>query len=158
MTNLESFRSETRDWLEANCPTTCRGKDSVLPDMMWGGRRQTFNHPDHRLWFDRLVEKGYTVPTWAPAYGGAGLTAEQNKVLQEEMARIGTRSMLFNFGIAKCWHPPFWNLLAKNRSSCTLPGRRVEKSAGARDTANRVRVRTLRVCGHVRCERATSMS
>jgi len=100
MTNLEAFRSETRDWLEANCPTTCRGKDSVLPDMMWGGRRQTFNHPDHKLWFDRLVEKGYTVPTWAPAYGGAGLTAEQNKVLQEEMARIGTRSMLFNFGIA----------------------------------------------------------
>ena len=100
MAEIENFRREVQDWLAANCPPTCQGKDSVLPPMIWGGRRQTWNHPDTALWFERLVEKGYTVPTWPRAYGGAGLSAAENKVLQEEMARIGTRSMLFNFGIA----------------------------------------------------------
>jgi acyl-CoA dehydrogenase len=100
MADLETFRMEVREWLAENCPPTCQGKDSVLPEMIWGGRRQTWNHPDTKTWFDRLVAKGYTVPTWPKAYGGAGLTPAESKVLQEEMARIGTRSMLFNFGIA----------------------------------------------------------
>ena len=100
MADLETFRAEVRQWLGETCPPTCQGKGSVLPDMVWGGRRQTWGHPDAKLWFDRLVEKGYTVPTWPKDYGGAGLSPAENKVLQEEMARIGTRSMLFNFGIA----------------------------------------------------------
>ncbi|MEQ9004996.1 MAG: acyl-CoA dehydrogenase family protein, partial [Pseudomonadales bacterium] len=100
MADLETFRAEVRQWLGETCPPNCQGKGSVLPDMVWGGRRQTWGHPDAKLWFDRLVEKGYTVPTWPKDYGGAGLSPAENKVLQEEMARIGTRSMLFNFGIA----------------------------------------------------------
>ena len=100
MSDIETFRHETQQWLETNCPAGVRGPDSVLPDVVWGGRRQTFDHDDVKIWLERLAERGWTVPTWPKEYGGAGLTAEQDKVLREEMRAIGTRSPLFSFGMA----------------------------------------------------------
>ncbi len=99
MDNLEAFRRDVRQWLEANCPDGCRQPGSVLPDVVWGGRRQTFEHEDVRLWLERLIEKGWTVPSWPREYGGAGLSKEEEKALREEMHRFGTRSPLFSFGI-----------------------------------------------------------
>jgi len=99
MDNLDAFRKDVRAWLEANCPASCRQPDSVLPDIVWGGRRQTFDNEDVRLWMDRLIEKGWTVPGWPAEYGGAGLSKAEEKALREEMHRFGTRSPLFSFGI-----------------------------------------------------------
>jgi len=99
MADLESFRRDVREWLEANCPASCRQPDSVLPDVVWGGRRQTFENQDVKLWLDRLIEKGWTVPSWPAAYGGAGLSKDEEKALREEMHSFGTRSPLFSFGI-----------------------------------------------------------
>ncbi len=100
MSDIETFRHETQQWLETNCPAAVRGPDSVLPDVVWGGRRQRFDHDDVKVWLERLAERGWTVPTWPKEYGGAGLTAEQDNVLREEMRAIGTRSPLFSFGMA----------------------------------------------------------
>ncbi len=99
MSELEAFRSETRAWLEANCPAEMREPVRDEDDIYWGGRNATFKNDAQKAWFDACVEKGYTVPAWPKEYGGAGLNPPQAKILREEMARIGARSPLSSFGI-----------------------------------------------------------
>ena len=100
MSNIDQFRSSTRDWLKDNCPASCQGPDNALPDIIWGGRLQEYPDPDVKLWMDKLIEKGWTVPGWAEEFGGAGLTKEEEKVLRDEMHAIGTYSPLYSFGIS----------------------------------------------------------
>ena len=97
--NLESFRAETRAWLEANCPAEMRLPATSEDDVCWGGRKWTFKNDAQKQWFDACVAKGYTVPDWPKPYGGAGLSAAETKVLREEMARINARPPLSSFGI-----------------------------------------------------------
>jgi len=100
MTDLETFRSEARDWLEANCPPEMRQPIRSDTDMCWGGRNWTFSSDAQRLWLERMIERGWTVPHWPKEYGGAGLSPAEAKVLKEEMARIGARLPLYSFGIS----------------------------------------------------------
>ncbi|MDE0193186.1 MAG: acyl-CoA dehydrogenase family protein [Gammaproteobacteria bacterium] len=72
---LEDFRGEARDWLEDNCPPGARA----------GGRG---NRDDGRMWRDRLIEKGWSAPTWPAEYGGGGLDNEEYMVLIQELRRI----------------------------------------------------------------------
>ncbi|NKI15902.1 acyl-CoA dehydrogenase [Spongiibacter sp. KMU-166] len=97
-TELERFRDEVREWLELNCPASMRTPmvDSEIP---WGGRNAKFPNPDTKLWLDRMIEKGWTVPTWPEQYGGAGLSIEQAQVLEQEMEKINARTPLFSMGI-----------------------------------------------------------
>lgn len=96
----EEFRVQVRTWLDDHCPPACRGKGSILPDIIWGGRQFTYAHPDVERWVKALVDKGWTVPSWPAAYGGAGLSAEEVQVLHEEMSAIGTYSPLFSYGMS----------------------------------------------------------
>ncbi|MCH8614629.1 acyl-CoA dehydrogenase family protein [Sphingomonas sp. SM33] len=100
MTDLDTFRSETRAWLETNCPPEMREPVQSEKDMCWGGRNWTFQSDAQRVWLERMVERGWTVPHWPRDYGGAGLSPAEAKVLKEEMARIGARSPLSSFGIS----------------------------------------------------------
>jgi alkylation response protein AidB-like acyl-CoA dehydrogenase len=95
MTDLQTFREETRDWLKTNCPPEMRKPG----DVCWGGRNPQFSHPDQEIWLERMGDKGWTCPTWPSEYGGGGLSKEENKILQEEMGAIGARSPLGSFGI-----------------------------------------------------------
>ncbi len=95
MSDLQAFREETKDWLEANCPPEMRKPG----DVCWGGRNPQFSHPDQKLWLERMGDKGWTCPTWPSEYGGGGLSKEENKILQEEMGFIGARMPLGSFGI-----------------------------------------------------------
>ena len=95
MTDLQTFREETRNWLEANCPPEMRKPG----DVCWGGRNPQFSHPDQEIWLERMGDKGWTCPTWPSEYGGGGLSKDENKILQEEMGAIGARSPLGSFGI-----------------------------------------------------------
>ena len=96
--NLEDFRNETRAWLEANCPAALRTPVDEK-EVVWGGRNAEFPNDDARLWLERMGERGWTAPTWPSAYGGGGLTAAENAVLQEELKRIGARAPLWSFGL-----------------------------------------------------------
>jgi acyl-CoA dehydrogenase len=100
MSDLNTFRQETRAWLNENCPASCQGDNNILPDILWGGRRQKIAEPDVQLWMDRLVAQGWTIPGWPKEYGGGGLSADESKVLAEEMSAIGTHSPLYSFGIS----------------------------------------------------------
>ncbi|AKM06284.1 acyl-CoA dehydrogenase family protein [Pelagerythrobacter marensis] len=99
MSDLESFRAETRAWLEANCPAEMREPAQGEDDAYWGGRNATFQSEAQKAWFEACRDKGYTVPAWPREYGGAGLSPPEAKILREEMARINARSPLSSFGI-----------------------------------------------------------
>lgn len=98
MADLQAFRMEVRDWLEGNCPAEMR---TPMPEKesVWGGRRERFANPASRIWLERMAERGWTCPTWPREYGGGGLSAEENKVLQEELRHINARPALQSFGI-----------------------------------------------------------
>ncbi|MFN3433993.1 MAG: acyl-CoA dehydrogenase family protein [Sphingomonas sp.] len=101
MTDLDTFRSETRAWLEANCPPEMREPVRSDADVCWGGRRydRTAN-PAQARWLDAMASRGWTVPDWPTAYGGGGLSPAETKALREEMAAIRARNPLNSFGIS----------------------------------------------------------
>ncbi|MEM1105586.1 MAG: acyl-CoA dehydrogenase family protein [Pseudomonadota bacterium] len=96
--DLDSFRSDVRAWLGENCPETMR-TPAKEREVVWGGSRETFEHPDSRVWLERMAERGWTAPTWPKAYGGGGLSPAEARILDQEMRRIKARPPLFSFGI-----------------------------------------------------------
>lgn len=100
MSEIETFRAEARAWLIENCPTEMRQPVRSDADICWGGRNPNFSCPEQKLWMDRMAAKGWTVPDWPKAYGGAGLSAAETKALREEMAALGCRNPLASFGIS----------------------------------------------------------
>ncbi|MEM8660450.1 MAG: acyl-CoA dehydrogenase family protein [Pseudomonadota bacterium] len=100
MSDLDQFRQDTRTWLEANCPESMRTPPRGFDDFYAGGRNPEIDHPDQKVWCDRMAERGWTVPHWPKEYGGGGLDKEEVKILRQEMARISARSPLESFGIS----------------------------------------------------------
>lgn len=98
MSAIEQFRQATRQWLEANCPPSLR---TPTPDgeIVWGGRQVDFPSEDARLWFERMRDKGWFCPQWPSEYGGGGLSAEYNAVLESELRRLKCRPAQINLGI-----------------------------------------------------------
>jgi acyl-CoA dehydrogenase len=96
---LSVFRTETRAWLEANCPPQMRQPVASEDDVCWAGRRWTFRNDAQRVWLERMAQRGWTVPTWPREYGGGGLSADEAKVLAQEMKVLGCRAPLTSFGI-----------------------------------------------------------
>ena len=99
MADLETFRDETRAWLDANCPPAMRTPMAGEDDIVWGGRSAKFQTADAKLWLERMGAKGWTAPIWPKQYGGGALEPDQNRVLQSELRRINARPALFSFGI-----------------------------------------------------------
>lgn len=95
MSDLKAFRAGVREWLAANCPPGARG-DGPIPT---GSTKIRIDDADTRLWLSRMVEKGWTVPTWPEEYGGAGLSTPEYAVLTEEMRRINARPPLSGMGV-----------------------------------------------------------
>ncbi|MEO7366242.1 MAG: acyl-CoA dehydrogenase family protein [Sphingomicrobium sp.] len=96
----DSFRSETRVWLEAHCPAEMRVPMRSEKDACWGGRNWTFQSDAQRQWLEAMATRGWTVPDWPTDYGGGGLSPAESKVLKQEMAAIGARPPLTSFGIS----------------------------------------------------------
>ena len=99
MSDLDAFRQEIRAWLEENCPPEMREPVRDEDDVCWGGRKFRFKNEAQKLWLERCVAKGYTVPDWPKPYGGAGMSPAEAKIWREEMNRIGARLPLSSFGI-----------------------------------------------------------
>ncbi|TDJ33946.1 MAG: acyl-CoA dehydrogenase [Gammaproteobacteria bacterium] len=89
-----SFKEEVRTWLEENCPASCRGATDVP-----GGGTKVPMSDDQRLWLERAADKGYTVPSWPAAYGGAGLSTANELILLQEMRAMGAPAPVMGMGI-----------------------------------------------------------
>jgi alkylation response protein AidB-like acyl-CoA dehydrogenase len=99
MAELDEFRAQTRQWLEANAPDAIAGLVMTEANGNWGGRRATFEPPEMKTWLERMAERGWTAPTWPREYGGGGLGAAEAKVLQQELAQLRLPPPLTGFGL-----------------------------------------------------------
>jgi alkylation response protein AidB-like acyl-CoA dehydrogenase len=91
---LDAFRAEARDWLEANFPKSLANTQFA---MIPGGEKPT---GDALTWKQRMAEKGWGTPTWPTQYGGGGLSGPQARVLQQEMDRIGAYNPMMGMGLS----------------------------------------------------------
>ena len=96
---LSGFREEVRAWLAQNCPPGARGIPQSADNSFWGGRNAVHQSEDRKVWFERMAQRGWTVPTWPERYGGGGLDASQARILAEEMRRIDAVNPLQSLGI-----------------------------------------------------------
>lgn len=94
MSELEAFRAETREWLEANCPEKMRNLS-----FHWEDAHQIYSRPEAAVWLERMAEKGWVAPTWPQEYGGGGLDLEHASVLSQEMKRIRATSPSSGMGL-----------------------------------------------------------
>jgi alkylation response protein AidB-like acyl-CoA dehydrogenase len=90
--DLDAFRAEARDWLEANFPKSLANQPTA---MIPGGEALS---ADGKLWKQRMADKGWGAPTWPTEYGGGGLSGAEARVLQQEMARIGAENPVAGMG------------------------------------------------------------
>ena len=99
MTDLATFRAETRAWLEANCPPAMRTR---MPEeeQVAGGKRAEWARPEQKIWLDRMAAKGWTAPAWPKKYGGGGLSKDEAIILEEEMQDLGCRVPLRGMGLS----------------------------------------------------------
>jgi alkylation response protein AidB-like acyl-CoA dehydrogenase len=89
---LDAFRAEAREWLEANFPKSLADQQTA---MIPGGEALS---ADGKLWKQRMADKGWGAPTWPTEYGGGGLSGAQARVLQQEMNRIGADNPVAGMG------------------------------------------------------------
>ncbi len=94
-TAVDDFRAEARAWLEANFPSSLKGKDNALAAI----EGPTEPTPEGEAWRIAMGEKGWGVPTWPKEYGGGGLSRAEARVLSEEMARIGAWNPIGGMGV-----------------------------------------------------------
>src|SRR5271155_4719178 len=93
-------RAEIAEWLKDNCPRELRMPGRGEEDVCWGGRRWAFKSEPQKVWFQRCLAEGLTVPTWPKEYGGAGYSREDAAILQEEMQRLRAPPPLVSLGIS----------------------------------------------------------
>ncbi len=98
MTDLSTFRTDVRNWLELNCPESQR-QPIVRDEQIWAGKHQQFHCDDAKQWFEAMRDKGWTAPEWPAEYGGGGLSAQEAHILQQEMARLNCRPPLYDMGL-----------------------------------------------------------
>jgi alkylation response protein AidB-like acyl-CoA dehydrogenase len=97
MSEHETFRSEIRSLLES-APAGMRGRPSAM-----AGRDDDESselRADQRRWLQMMAERGLTAPSWPREYGGAGLSPQEVKILQEELARLQLPSPLMGMGLS----------------------------------------------------------
>ena len=68
-------------------------------DVFWGGRNAKFSSEPQRIWFERMRDKGWTVPDWPKEYGGGGLRRRRARCCARRWPTIGARPPLSSFGI-----------------------------------------------------------
>ncbi len=92
----EAFRTEVREWLEANFPQSLKGKGGSVMASPLGADALG---PDGTAWRKALGEKGWGTPTWPKEYGGGGLSRKEAAIVTQEMGRIGAWNPIGGMGI-----------------------------------------------------------
>ncbi len=100
MSELENFRKETGEWLDANAPEFAKKPYKDNDEICWGGAHWEFAEPGEKQWLERMAEKGWTAPQWPKKYGGGGLSKEEDKILSQEMRKRRLRPPLIGFGLS----------------------------------------------------------
>ncbi len=95
MTDADTFREETRRWLEENCPAEMRNRT-----FHWEDAHEVYDTDAAESWRKAMASKGWIAPTWPVEYGGGGLSHKEAAILSEEMARIKAIPASTGMGLA----------------------------------------------------------
>jgi len=85
--DLDTLRTEVRDWLVANKPADWREQSRTQEDFV----------KTQRDWFQKLVEAGYAIPHWPAEWPGGGRSLAEQKVIYEELAKADCPRLLLSF-------------------------------------------------------------
>jgi len=91
---LEQFRQQTADWIDQHYPSQLR----KTPGASGEDPRQLKIH--EQSWLSLMAEQGYLAPSWPVEYGGAGLSDEQVRVLNQELRKAQVRSPPISAGLS----------------------------------------------------------
>jgi alkylation response protein AidB-like acyl-CoA dehydrogenase len=89
------FRLEARKWLAENFPPSLKNVSGLV---FQGSAKAAAACADYQIWSQRMTEKGWGVPTWAPRYGGGGLSEAQAKIIGEELTALGAFNPIRSYG------------------------------------------------------------
>lgn len=91
----EAFRENARAWLAENFPAELAHQPLTLSAL----EAPSEESDAEASWRAAMGDKGWGVPTWPSDYGGGGLSDEQTRILQAEMARIGAWNPIGGMGV-----------------------------------------------------------
>ena len=80
----DAFRASVRSWVEANFPQELKDQPASMEGASDGDLAQALER-----WRDALAGQGWGAPTWPKAYGGAGLSPAEARVISQEIGRAG---------------------------------------------------------------------
>jgi len=92
--DFTKIKQEAVDWFKANCPDELIGAEPIT----FGGSKLQPKGAA-KIYFDALVERGWTVPHWPKEYGGAGLNPIEHQAVRQAMAETGAPPALRGMGI-----------------------------------------------------------
>ena len=143
----ESFRTEVRQWLEAN-QQAAPASVSILAsesDEQWNARVR---------WHKKLNEGGWVAVNWPKEYGGRGATVMQRVIYREELARLDLNEPGIGMGIGLLG-PTLMHWGTEEQKSGICPRSCAARKSGARATASRGRVPISHRCRRARSTTAT---
>lgn len=79
MSEFDQFRQDVRSWIQDNFPKSLAGNNPAVV-----GYADELAE-DHDVWRLRLADQGWGAPTWPRAYGGAGLSQREEKIINDEL-------------------------------------------------------------------------
>ena len=87
MSELETFRAETRAWLEENCPASMR---TPMPEreMPWGGRNASYPNPDTKVWMDNMASRAGRHRHGRPNMAAAGCPRKKTKFCRKSLPAL----------------------------------------------------------------------
>ncbi|MET0390610.1 MAG: acyl-CoA dehydrogenase family protein [Polyangiales bacterium] len=94
----DAFRSELRSWL-SGVPQSLVGRPTLVSIDASGSEEPAEIRADRERYLALMAERGYTAPTWPSEYGGAGLSAEEARILQEELTQARLPIPLVGMGL-----------------------------------------------------------
>jgi alkylation response protein AidB-like acyl-CoA dehydrogenase len=94
--DVETFRAEAREWLEANFPKSLANDFTA----QMANLQAQPESPEALKWRRAMGAKGWGTPVWPKAIGGGGLSRDEARVLAEEMAKIGARNPIGGMGVS----------------------------------------------------------
>jgi alkylation response protein AidB-like acyl-CoA dehydrogenase len=99
MSELDTFRTEVRGWLEKSTPKSLYGRPIFMGEMS-GEEEAAEIRSDRRRYLEMMVERGFTAPMWPKEYSGGGLSPQQARALQEELNRLKLAPALMGMGLS----------------------------------------------------------
>jgi alkylation response protein AidB-like acyl-CoA dehydrogenase len=100
MTEPSAFRSELRAFLAANVPEVLRGRPVVMPAEAAANPEPADIIAARAKYLSVMTQRGYTVPRWPKEYGGAGLSADEARILQDELDALRLAPALLGMGVS----------------------------------------------------------